>query len=66
MGHHKSCCDYGGSHHSRYHSHGHRDCCCEGTWRCFISKAEKKEKLECYKKELQAELAAVNEILSEM
>ncbi len=67
MGHHKSCCEYGGYHHTHHqHSHGHGDRCCEGTWRRFISKAEKKEKLERYKKELEAELTAVNEILSEM
>ena len=70
MGHDKSCCGYGGHHHPHnshhQHSHGRGDCCGEGTWRRFISKAEKKEKLERYKKELEAELTAVNEILSEM
>ena len=67
MGHDKSCCGYEGHHHSHHrHSHGHGGSCCEGTWRRFISKAEKKEKLEHYKKELEAELTAVNEILSEM
>ncbi len=59
-----SCCGDGKSHHSHHSHHRHSgDCCGEGSWRRFVSKAEKSEILEKYKKELEAELAAVNELL---
>jgi len=55
------CCE---PHHHSHH-HGHEGCC-QGSWRRFTSKAEKRKHLEKYKEELEAELAAVKEILAEM
>ena len=68
MGHDKSCCGHEGHHPQSHHGHphGHGDCCGGGSWRRFVSKAEKKQKLEHYRKELEAELAAVNELLEEI
>lgn len=59
-----SCC-HPHHHHSRYYAAG---CCCpeEGSWRRYVSKAEKTKRLMRYREELEAELSAVNELLEEI
>ena len=53
----------------RHERHDRCDCGCSGerrNWRRFVSKAEKKEFLERYLKELELEITAVKEKLGEL
>ncbi len=53
--------------HQRHY--GGRSCCGgkgKGNWRKFMTKEEKRERLEGYAKELEAELSAVKEFLEEL
>lgn len=65
-GHHQKQCNCGTEQHHRHHG---EECCCgggKGNWRKFMTKEEKRERLENYAKELEAELTAVKELLKEL
>jgi len=63
-----NCCSTKGKDHGHKH-HGHHNkkgCCCESSFRKFITKKEQIQKLEGYKKELELELQAVKERIDDL
>lgn len=63
--HHQKQCTCGTEQHYRHHG---GSCCSggKGNWRKFMTKEEKRERLELYAKDLEAELTAVKELLEEL
>lgn len=56
-------------HHRQFKSHGSQCChdsCCTGSMRQFMTREEKKARLEAYRDDLQKEMDGVNERIADL